>query len=47
VSRRVVAGDVAGLAFNARAVTVAAQIVAAEAFWWAAGGLAVVGRRAE
>jgi hypothetical protein len=38
-----VAGDVAGIAFNAQAVTVAAQIVAVEASWWPAGGPAVVG----
>ena len=37
---RSVAGDVTGIAFNAQAVTVAAQIVAAEASWghWRAGG---------
>ena len=33
-----VAGDVAGIAFNAQAATVAAQIVAAEASGRAAGG---------
>ena len=40
---RAVAGDGPGIAFNAEAVTVAAQIVAAEASWRAAGGPAVVG----
>jgi hypothetical protein len=41
---RAVAGDVAGIAFNAQAVTVVAQIVAAEASWWPADGPAVARR---
>ena len=44
---RAVAGDVAGIAFNAQAVTVAAQIVAAEASGQLTGdpGVSVAGRR--
>ena len=38
---RAVAGDVAGIAFNAQAVTITAQIVAAEASGRSAGGTGV------